>query len=84
LGHRHIAYASGPRGSWADGRRTDTVARACERFGIRLTRLSNHAASIQGGRAASAPTVASGATAVIAYNDLVALGLEAGLAELGR
>ncbi|KAA9108097.1 LacI family DNA-binding transcriptional regulator [Microbacterium rhizomatis] len=84
LGHRHIAYASGPRGSWADGRRTDSVARACERFGIRLTRLSNHAASIQGGRAAAAPAVASDATAVIAYNDLVALGLEAGMAELGR
>lgn len=84
LGHAHIAYASGPRGSWADGRRTDTVARACERFGVRLTRLSHQAASIQGGRAAAAPAVASGATAIIAYNDLVALGLEAGMAQLGR
>lgn len=84
LGHEHIAYASGPRGSWADGRRTDTVARACERFGIRLTRLSHHTASIQGGRAAAAPAAASGATAIIAYNDLVALGIEAGMAELGR
>lgn len=84
LGHRHIAYAAGPLGSWADGRRSDTIARACERFGIRLTRLSHHAASIQGGRAAAAPAAASGATAVIAYNDLVALGLEAGMSELGR
>jgi LacI family transcriptional regulator len=84
LGHDHIAYASGPAGSWADDRRADSVARACERFGIRLTRLSHHAASIQGGRAAAAPAVASGATAVIAYNDLVALGLEAGASELGR
>jgi len=54
LGHRHIAYAAGPLGSWADSRRSDTVARACESFGIRLTRLSHHAASIQGGRAAAA------------------------------
>ncbi|MFK4788658.1 LacI family DNA-binding transcriptional regulator [Microbacterium sp. ZW T5_56] len=84
LGHTHIAYASGPHGSWADARRADTVARACERYGIRLTRLSHQAASIQGGRAAAAPTAASGATAVVAYNDLVALGLEAGLLELGR
>lgn len=37
-----------------------------------------------GGRAAAAPAAASGATAVIAYNDLVALGLEAGLLELGK
>lgn len=84
LGHTHIAYASGPRGSWADVRRAETVARACERHGIRLTSLSHQAASIQGGRAAAAPAVASGATAVVAYNDLVALGLEAGMLELGR
>lgn len=84
LGHTHIAYAAGPRGSWADVRRADTIARACERHGIRLTPLSHHAASIQGGRAAAAPAAASGATAVVAYNDLVALGLEAGLIELGR
>ncbi|MFY9713906.1 MAG: LacI family DNA-binding transcriptional regulator [Microbacterium sp.] len=84
LGHTHIAYAAGPRGSWADVRRADAIARACERHGIRLTRLSHHAASIQGGRAAAAPAAASGATAVVAYNDLVALGLEAGLLELGR
>ncbi len=83
LGHAHIAYASGPRGSWADVRRFDTIARACERHGIRLTRLSHHAASIQGGRAAAALAAASGATAVVAYNDLVALGLEAGMSELG-
>jgi LacI family transcriptional regulator len=84
LGHTHIAYASGPRGSWADVRRADTVTRACERHGIRLSPLSHQAASIQGGRAAAAPAAASGATAVVAYNDLVALGLEAGMLELGR
>jgi LacI family transcriptional regulator len=84
LGHRHIAYAAGPRGSWADGLRADTITRACERYGVRLTPLSHQAASIQGGRAAAAPAAASGATAVIAYNDLVALGLEAGMADLGR
>lgn len=84
LGHKHIAYAAGPLGSWADGRRAGTITRACERHGVRLTRLSNHAASIQGGRAAAAPAVASGATAVIAYNDLVALGLQAGMEDLGR
>lgn len=84
LGHTHVAYASGPRGSWADARRFDSIARACERHGIRLTRLSHHAASIQGGRAAAAPAAASGATAVVAYNDLVALGVESGLSELGR
>lgn len=83
LGHRHVAYASGPRGSWADARRSLTIEQACDRHEVTLTRLGHQAASIQGGRAAAAPTAASGATAVIAYNDLVALGLEAGLSELG-
>jgi LacI family transcriptional regulator len=84
LGHKHIAYAAGPLGSWADGERAATITKACEHFRIRLSRLSHHAASIQGGRAAAAPVIASGASAVIAYNDLVALGLEAGLSDLGK
>jgi LacI family transcriptional regulator len=84
LGHTHIAYAAGRLGSWADGRRAATITKACERYGIRLTHLSHQAASIEGGRAAAAPVIASGATAVIAYNDLVALGLEAGMSEMGR
>ena len=83
LGHRHIAYAAGPARSWADGQRAETIGAACKDFGLELTRLSHHAASIQGGRAAAATAAASRATAVIAYNDLVALGLQAGIADLG-
>jgi LacI family transcriptional regulator len=84
LGHRHIAYAAGPVLSWADTRRGDAIAAACDSLGIRLTRLSHQAASIQGGRAAAATVIASGATAVIAYNDLIALGIDAGIADLGK
>lgn len=84
LGHSHIAYAAGPQRSWADERRGDAVAAACESVGARITMLGHQAASIQGGRAAAAMVVASGATAVIAYNDLVALGIDAGIADFGR
>lgn len=84
LGHRHIAYAAGPPNSWADIRRGDAISRACEQLGIRMTRLNHQAASIQGGRAAAATVLASGATAMIAYNDLIALGVEAGIADLGK
>lgn len=84
LGHRHIAYAAGPEKSWADGRRGGAIAHACEDLGVRFTLLHHQAASIQGGRAAAATVLASGATAVIAYNDLIALGVEAGIADLGR
>jgi len=83
LGHRHIAYAAGPLRSWADAQRAETIAALCEEFGLELTRLTHHAASILGGRAAAATVAATRATAVIAYNDLVALGVQAGVAELG-
>ncbi|GAA1979826.1 LacI family DNA-binding transcriptional regulator [Microbacterium pumilum] len=83
LGHHHIAYAAGPLHSWADGRRADTITALSEEFGLELTRLTHHAASILGGRAAAATAMASKATAVIAYNDLVALGVQAGIADLG-
>jgi LacI family transcriptional regulator len=83
LGHRHIAYAAGPEYSWADVRRGDAVASACTDFDVRFTRLTHQAASIQGGRAAAATAIASGASAVIAYNDLIALGIEAGIEDLG-
>jgi LacI family transcriptional regulator len=83
LGHRHLAYAAGPLRSWADARRAETIATLCEEFGLELTRLTHHAASILGGRAAAATVAATRATAVIAYNDLVALGVQAGVAELG-
>ncbi|MDN3310632.1 LacI family DNA-binding transcriptional regulator [Microbacterium oryzae] len=84
LGHRHIAYAAGPALSWADARRGAAIAAACEHLGVRFTRVNHQAASIQGGRAAAALVVATGATAVIAYNDLIALGIDAGIGDLGR
>lgn len=84
LGHRHIAYAAGPRLSWADSRRGDAILAACTALDVRFTRLNHQSASIQGGLAAAATVAASGASAVIAYNDLVALGIDAGMAQLGR
>ncbi|WP_243788475.1 substrate-binding domain-containing protein [Saccharopolyspora gloriosae] len=45
--------------------------------------LGNQAETVAGGTAAAAGVVASGATAVIAHNDLVALGIVAGARTLG-
>lgn len=84
LGHRHIAYAAGPRDSWAEEQRMAGAERACAEHGVRFTPLPHTAATIQGGRATAATALSSGATAVLAYNDLVAMGLQAGIATLGR
>ena len=75
----HIAYAAGPRGSWADA-----APRRHDRARVRAPRHPTHPPQpprgVDPGRPRRRrPAAASGATAVVAYNDLVALGLEAGL-----
>lgn len=84
LGHTRLAYVRGPSHSWADAQRMRAIEDACAHDGVELWSSTNHAASIYGGQAAAAAVVASGATAVIGYNDLVALGVRAGSARLGR
>jgi LacI family transcriptional regulator len=83
LGHRKFAYVPGPASSWANGQRTDAIQRLCEEWGVELAVVGHQNATVDGGLAAAASVVASGATAVIAYNDLVAVGLLAGARTLG-
>jgi DNA-binding LacI/PurR family transcriptional regulator len=83
LGHRKLAYIPGPVSSWANGQRLAAVSRFCDNWGIELVTVGNQNATVDGGLAAAASVVASGATAVIAYNDLVAIGMLAGARTLG-
>lgn len=83
LGHRRLAYVPGPA-SWANAQRLDAVTRWCAEWGLDLVTVGNQNATVDGGLAAAASVVASGATAVVAYNDLVAVGLLAGARQLGR
>lgn len=84
LGHRKVAYVPGPASSWANLRRSDLVARFCAERGIELVTVGNQSATVLGGLAAAASVVSSGATAVVAYNDLVALGVQSGARALGK
>lgn len=84
LGHRKLAYIPGPASSWANGQRLTAISRFCDDWGIELVTVGNQNATVEGGLAAAASVVASGATAVIAYNDLVAIGMLAGARTLGR
>ena len=80
LGHESLAYAAGPEASWADGKRWQSLRDAAAR----------PATCGSAGWARSPPTVAGGlraadaltgsrATAVVAYNDQMAIGLVRGL-----
>lgn len=73
LGHRRLAYVGGPAGSWSDARRRDGLADLAP--DVEVVDLGAHAPVFAGGVAAGDLVVASGATAVLAHNDLVALGV---------
>jgi len=75
LGHRRIAYVGGPVSSWSQQRRVQGVREAARDEGVTLLEIGSFPADAIGGRAAADAALADGPTAVIAYNDLVALGL---------
>lgn len=76
LGHRRVAYAGGPERSWSDRRRRAGLQEASARYDdVEVVALGAFRPQVEGGQAAADLVVASGATAVITFNDLVAVGL---------
>lgn len=74
-GHSMLAYLSGPTRSWMSGARWRTIVKQSRVVGVRPVRIGPGLPTLDGGRASLGPVLASGATAVIAYNDLMAIGL---------
>jgi LacI family transcriptional regulator len=75
LGHRHVVYVSGPRTSWINRRRWSSISAAAARHKITATLIGPFAAALESGQAAADTVIAQGATAVIAFNDLIAIGM---------
>jgi len=75
LGHRRIGYAAGPSNAWASQQRLDGLRGATAGLGVELVELGNFAPVFASGVAAADLALAAGTTAVIGYNDVVALGL---------
>lgn len=76
LGHRTIAYAGGRPGSWSDAQRRaglEAAARALP--DVELVHLGHFPPVFAGGVAAGDLVTVSRATAVVAHNDLMALGI---------
>lgn len=83
LGHRRMAYLEGPPGSASNLFRLEGLAAFGRELGAPpIARIACGATS-EDGHAASAQVLASRATAVLAFNDLVAIGLMNGLIEKG-
>ena len=83
LGHRHLAYLAGPRNAWSDGERGRALAAHAAAAGLELTRLGPFSPTVDHGEAAADVGLASGATALVAFNDLLAIGVLRRLEHLG-
>ncbi|MCM4076455.1 LacI family DNA-binding transcriptional regulator [Paractinoplanes hotanensis] len=75
LGHKEIAYVAGPRSSWANRERVRSLRAVTRKAGVELAEMGNVAPQFHGGVSVADRVLAAKVTAVIAYNDLVALGL---------
>jgi DNA-binding LacI/PurR family transcriptional regulator len=75
LGHRRIAYLAGPVDAWADGQRWAALSRHATRAGIAIGRHGPFAPTVEHGAAAAEAALAGAATALVAFNDLLAIGV---------
>jgi LacI family transcriptional regulator len=83
LGHRHIIYLSGPAISWANRQRRSALRQAAAKAGMKVTAVSAHKSTHEAGRRSVRQILATGATAAFAFDDLLAQGVLAGLADAG-
>jgi DNA-binding LacI/PurR family transcriptional regulator len=75
LGHRSLAYLAGPSDAWSDGERWRALVEHAEAAGARIVRCGPFAPTLDGGPVAADVGLATGATALIAFNDLLAIGV---------
>lgn len=83
LGHKRIAYISGPKTSWSNAQRRAAVQRRARIHALQVLMVPAQVASFQAGHAAAAAILDYGATAAVAFDDLMAQGALAGLAAHG-
>ena len=75
LGHRTIHYLSGPSRSYSEHVRRSTLSEACAAQGIEFVATGPSQATYEAGVRLADIVISTGSSAVIAFNDLIALGL---------
>jgi len=74
LGHRRIGYLGGPLESWTDDERWRALSAAADASGIEIVRHGPFLPTLDQGFAAADVGLGSGVSAMIAFNDLLAIG----------
>jgi LacI family transcriptional regulator len=75
LGHRRCAYLSGPRNAWSNQERQRGLRAALASHAMEIVELGPFEPKFDGGIQAADAACATGATALLAFNDLMALGV---------
>ncbi|GAB2987478.1 MAG TPA: LacI family DNA-binding transcriptional regulator [Actinotalea caeni] len=84
LGHKQVTYLAGPEAAWPDGVRWRALRDARTELGITVRRVGPVAPTLNGGVRAAAAWAAHPTSAVVAYNDLVAIGFMRGVQTMGK
>lgn len=84
LGHRDIGLLTGPRGSWNSREIRRAAASVARAHDVRLEVLGPNSPTEESGLVAAPHVIDKDLTAVLAYNDLMAIGLMEGLTSHGR
>ena len=83
LGHRRLVYVAGPALSSSESRRWNTLSSTAALHGIELDRMGPYQPIVSQGAAAAEVALSRHPTAIIAFNDQIALGLIRRLQHLG-
>jgi DNA-binding LacI/PurR family transcriptional regulator len=83
LGHERIHYVAGPETSWSDGVRWRALREAAADLALDVRRVGPNEPTVLAGIGAARQVARVDATAVLAYNDQLAIGVMKGLGKLG-
>jgi len=75
LGHRRVGYVAGPTTSYSNLERQEAVEHHLDTAGMTCVPIGNFAPSFAGGGSAADTVLLADVTAVIVYNDVMAIGL---------
>lgn len=83
LGHRRCAFLNGPSSSWSACERRRGIGDVARKDALEMVELGPYEPKFEAGFSATDDAVKGGFTAIVAYNDLMALGVLRRLATLG-
>ncbi len=81
LGHRELTYLAGPANSWMANTRWSALRTAAEDLGLAARRIGPFTPKVSQGGAAADGALNAGTSAIVAHNDLLAIGVVQRLAQ---